>query len=118
MKLFLTSAASALFISLSSIAFAQAPATPATPAAPAAASAVVTTPAIVTAGKADDTGMMTLGIDITKGGATSASVKAYNATLAADAQAKLKTNCTVVVANKATANAKTVKFCEDLAATN
>jgi hypothetical protein len=61
--------------------------------------------------------MKVIGIDITKAGADAAAIKAYNAGLAASAQERLKSNCLVVIANKAGANAKVLKFCQDLTGT-
>jgi hypothetical protein len=101
MKILGSIAVASLALALSTGAFAQGnnnqPATGPT-------SAVTTTPEMVNSGKMDDTGMKTLGIDISQG----------SAGMAADAQASAKANCKVVVDNKDNANAKVLKFCQDL----
>jgi hypothetical protein len=94
-------AAAALAIS-AGLAFAQAPAQPPPP----AGETPVTTPEMVNSGKMDDTGMKTIGFDISAGAKPPAA-----------AEARIKSNCAIVVANKANANAKVLKYCQDLTGT-
>jgi hypothetical protein len=99
MKTLTAIAAASLALALSTAAFAQNNTNTEGPTSP-----PTTTPEMVNSGKMDDTGVKTLGIDISKG-ATG---------MAADAEASLKANCKVVVDNKDNANAKVLKFCQDL----
>ena len=92
MKTFIAAAAASILMAFSGAAFAD--------------ETAVTTPEMVNAGKMDDTGMKTIGIDITK-----------SEKMAADAEARIKTNCGIVVANKANANAAVLKYCQTLTGT-
>ena len=74
-----------------------------------AAAATDATAGAKTGGVADDTGMSTLGIDITQYDAAKGM-----AAIPADQQAKVQSGCDTVIANQANQNAAVLSFCQKL----
>ncbi len=63
-------------------------------------------------GLQDDTGMATLGVDISAAGSTKSEIDTFVAALPADQAEKVKTGCDTVVANQDNQNPKVLSFCQ------
>ncbi len=65
----------------------------------------------------DDTGMLALGVDISKVGGSPDAAKAFVATLPADQQTSLNNACKDIQSKQATSNPNVVIFCNNLLGT-
>ena len=63
---------------------------------------------------ANDTGMATLGLDITGAGNTPADVHSFVAGLSTDQQSGIKNGCQSIATNPTNANPAVVSFCQNL----
>lgn len=62
----------------------------------------------------DETGMASLGIDISAAGTSPESVQAFLATLAPDVQTKVMNGCATINQDSTTVNARVASFCQAL----
>ena len=75
---------------------------------------VTTNGAATDSGSANDTGMASLGVDITGAGDTPASVHSFVASLSTDQQSGVKNGCQHIAADPTNASPKVVSFCDNL----